>query len=206
MNQGLKRLFQQKHKVIHIFGTPGTYKTAFIVQLILNLLEKGKNEIYLIDTSGNFPYIKLKSIEELLPNLIVFQPRTMIEAVTILDDMNIDGLDEEAILFIDQIFYRISSDDTTESHLASYLLAIISSISKQISFPIVVTNEGRGYDGKIHPMKEPLTLHYFDEHLHFEKKTKRNTLNINRFSDMKFDLFDIVEIDNQGLFSNLDLY
>ncbi len=205
MNSGLKSLLQQKNKVIHIFGTPGTYKTAFVVQLILNFLKNGKTEIYLIDTSGNFPYIKLKSIQDLLPNLIVFQPKSISEELTILDEFNINGIDEGAILFIDDIFYRISSDDTTESHLVSYLLAIISAISKQVFFPIIVTNEGRGFDNKIHPLKEPLMIHYFDEHLHFEKKGKENHLTIRRYSNMDYVLFDTINIDAEGLFSTIDL-
>lgn len=204
MDNGLKRLFRQNHKVIHIFGSPGTYKTAFIIQLILNLLQKEKNEVYLIDTSGNFPYLRLKSVEKFLSNLIVFQPRSVIEAVTTLDDMNIGGIDKEAFLFIDDIFYRISSDETMESHLASYLLAIISSISKQLVFPIVVTNEGRGYENKIYPYKEPLVLKYFDEHLQFVKNSNKNQLNIKRYSDSNFEKFDTLIIDEDGLFSSLD--
>lgn len=204
MDNGLKSLFQQNHKVIHIFGSPGTYKTAFIVQLILNLLRKKKDEVYLIDTSGNFPYSKLKSIKPLLSNLIVFQPRSVIEAVEILDDMSINRMSKETILFIDDIFCRISSDESTESHLVSYLLAIISSISKQICFPTVVTNEGRGYNNKIHPFKEPLTLKFFDVHLQFVKDSKRNQLNIKRYSDSKYTLIDTLNIDENGLFSTLD--
>ncbi len=201
MNRELIPIFQAKNKVIHIFGVPGTYKTAFLVQIIWQKLKEGIEQIFLVDVSGSFPYVKLKPIESLLSKLIVFQPKTFKEEVRILDDLELRGFPENAILLIDDIFHRIKPE--IESHLESYLLAIIQLLSQQITYPIFITNEGRGFEDRIHPLRASLITRYFEEHLFFQKSTKKDYIQIMKLVDDKHQPFTELQIDPSGFFPNM---
>ncbi len=201
MNSELIPIFQAKNKVIHIFGVSGTYKTAFLVQIICQKLKEGVKQIFLVDASGNFPYVKLKPIENLLSKLIVFQPKSLKEEVLILDDLEIKGITQDTILLIDDIFHRINPEQ--ENHLESYILAIIQSLSQRLNFPIFITNEGRGFDNRIHPLRSTLMTRYFENHLFFQKSTKKNVIQIMKLvNDRQVHLTEL-QIDSSGLFPDL---
>ncbi|MHA2289630.1 MAG: hypothetical protein ACXABG_12675 [Promethearchaeota archaeon] len=201
MNSKLVPYFQVKNKVIHIFGVPGTYKTAFLVQIIWQKLKEGVEQIFLVDVSGSFPYIKLKPIENLLSKLIVFQPKSLKEELLILDDLEIKGISGNTILLIDDIFHRINPEK--ENHLESYLLAIIQSLSQRLNFPIFLTNEGRGFDDRIHPLRSTLMKRYFEEHLFFQKSTEKNIIQIMKLVDDGLERITELQVDSSGLFPDL---
>ena len=200
MNPSLDSLFQEKNKVIHIFGTPGTYKTTFLVHLIWNKLKQGVKQIYLVDVSGNFPYIKLEPIKDLLPKLIVFQPRSLREEVSILDDLEIKGVNNQIILLIHDIFHRINPEKKKDNHLMSYLIAMVHSLSKKIDFPVVLTNEGRSFENAIKPFKETIMLRYLDEHLLFEKPKNQDKICISRLVDSRYEFLTELPLTPSGLF------
>jgi hypothetical protein len=201
MKISLDSLFQEKNKVIHIFGTPGTYKTSFLVQLIRKKLQQGIKQIYLIDVSGNFPYTKLESVKELLSRLIVFQPKSLRETVDILDSLEVKGIEEDTVLLIHEIFHRMKSEAENDRHLISYLVAIICSISKSIDFPIFLTNEGRAFENAIHPLQETIMFRYLEIHLLFEKLKNKDKILISRFSSSRYEYFTEVPITANGLSS-----
>ena len=66
MENPLLTLLQKKNVAAQLYGLPGTYKTTVLLQIIYKRLKEGKNSIYLIDTSDNFPIIRLKPIKHLL--------------------------------------------------------------------------------------------------------------------------------------------
>ncbi len=201
MNSELNPFFQAKNKVIHIFGLPGTYKTAFLVQIIWQKLKEGVDQIFLVDASGNFPYVKLKPIEDLLSNLIVFQPKSLKDELLIIDDLEIQGITDNTILLIDDIFHRINPDE--ENHLESYLLAIIQKLSQKISFPIFLTNQGRGFENRIHPLRATLMTRYFEEHLYFQKTAKSSVLQIMKLVNDTHEFLTELHIDPSGLFPDM---
>ena len=202
MITGLDTLFQKKNSVIHIFGTPGTYKTTFLVQLIYNKLKQGVEQIYLIDVSGNFPFVKLETIKDLLSRLIVFQPRSLKEEVGILDDLDIKGLNRRTILLIHDIFHRVNPEEKKDSHLSSYLIALVHSLSKKIDYPIVLTNEGRVFAKSIQPFQETIMFRYLDEHLLFEQLKTQNKIRISRLEDSKYVFLTELGLNSNGLFIN----
>ena len=201
MKSELNPIFQANNKVIHIFGLPGTYKTAFLVQIIWQKLKEGVNQIFLVDASGNFPYVKLKPIQELLSNLIVFQPKSLKEELLILDDLEIKGISDQTILLIDDIFHRINPEE--ENHLESYLLAIIQALSQRVTFPIFITNQGRGFENRIHPLRGTLMTKYFDEHLFFQKSTRKNIVQIMKLMNDRHSFVTELQVDSSGLFPDL---
>ncbi len=201
MNIKLNPIFRSQNDVIHIFGQPGTYKTAFLVQIIWQKLEEGVEQIFLVDVSGSFPYVKLRPIEKLLTKLIVFQPKSLREEVTILDDLELKGISESSILLIDDIFHRIKPEE--ENHLESYLLAVIQSLSQQIKFPIFITNEGRGFDDRIQPLRSTLMRHYFKEHLFFQKSMKKDVIQIHRMVNEDYRYLTELSVDESGLFPEI---
>ncbi len=202
LNEPFNSLFQEKNKVVHIFGTSGTYKTAFLVQIIMNKLEKGINQIYLIDVGGNFPYIKFEPMQEVLSNLIVFQPKSLQEELFILDDLELNKVGKDTIILIDDILRRVNPDTKEDNHFESYILAQIASISRTIDFPIFLTNEGRVYDDNVYPFRQALTEYYFDEHLLFENLPKQNKICIKKRSNNNYTLFTELNIE-EGLISGL---
>jgi hypothetical protein len=203
MNEPFNSLFQKKNKVVHIFGTPGTYKTAFLVQIIMQKLQEGANEIYLVDVGGNFPYIKFEPIKDLLENLIVFQPKSLQEELIILDNLEINKVGSDTIILIDDIFRRVNPDMKEEKQIESYLVAIIASISRLVDFPIFLTNEGRAYDNSIYPFRQQLAEFYFDEHLLFEKLPRQDKILIKKRSDKKYTTFTELKIEKSGLITGL---
>jgi hypothetical protein len=201
LNIELNPIFQSQNNVVHIFGQPGTYKTAFLVQIIWKKLKEGIKQIFLVDVSGNFPYVKLKPIEPLLTKLIVFQPKSLREEVTILDDLELKGISEETILLIDDIFHRIIPEE--ESHLESYLLAVIQLLTHQIEFPIFITNEGRGFNDRIQPLRSTLMKKYFKEHLFFQKSVKKDVVQIFKMVDEDYQQLTELSVDKSGLFPEM---
>lgn len=203
MNEPFNSLFHERNKVAHIFGTPGTYKTAFLVQIIMQKLQEGLNQIYLVDVGGNFPYLKLEPIKDLLSNLIVFQPKSLQEELITLDDLELNKVGKDTIILIDDVFRRVNPDTKEDNHIESYILALIASISRTVEFPIFITNEGRSYDNNIHPFREKLTEYYFDEHLLFEKIPRKERIRIKKRTDKKYTLFTELNIEKSGLISGL---
>ena len=201
MKSELNPIFQANNKVIHIFGLPGTYKTAFLVQIIWQKLKEGVNQIFLVDASGNFPYVKLKPIQDLLSNLIVFQPKSLKEELLILDDLEIKGISDQTILLIDDIFHRIIPDEVIL--LESYLLAIIQALSQRVTFPIFITNQGRGFENRINPLRGTLMTKYFDEHLFFQKSTRKNIVQIMKLMNDRHSFVTELQVDSSGLFPDL---
>jgi hypothetical protein len=186
MTKPLNALFKEKNVVMHLYGLPGTYKTTFLAQIIQKKLEEGCEHVYLIDTGGNFPIIRLKSIKHLLQKMIVFHPLSLEEEVKLVDDLNIKILDKDSILLIDDIFRHTNLEDKSNIHLNSYILAQISSISKIIEFPVVLTNQARSFENKIRPFLHSLTSYYLDWHFLFEKSEKSNTIAVSLFKKDKY--------------------
>ncbi|MHA1227607.1 MAG: AAA family ATPase [Candidatus Hodarchaeales archaeon] len=203
MKDPLRDLFLSKNKTIQLYGQPGSLKTTFLLHIIENMLQLKNKSIYLIDPTGNFPFIRLKAIKHLLNKLVVFQPKNIKELALLLDDLEIQLLDKDSILLIDDIFRHVRTDDNKNSHLNSYILAIIKSISKIIEFPVVITNQVRAYDNLIHPFLKDLTLYYIDWHFLFENNTKKNTLSVSFFKQGKFVICKEYLIASDGFISNL---
>ncbi len=203
LNETFNSLFQERNKVVHIFGTPGTFKTAFLVEIIIHMLEKSKNQIYLLDVGGNFPYTKLEPVKNLLTNLIVFQPKTLQEELITLDDLEVNKVDKDTIILIDDVFRRVNPDIKDDNHYESYILAQIASISYTVDFPIFLTNEGRVYDDNVYPLRQSLTEYYFDEHLLFENVPKQNKIRIKKRTNNSYTLFTELQIAKSGLISGL---
>ena len=203
LNVAFNSLFQERNKVVHIFGTPGTFKTAFLVEIIMHKLKMGMNQIYLIDVGGNFPYIKLESMKDLLTNLIVFQPKTLQEELITLDDLEVNKVDKETIVLIDDVFRRVNPDIEEDNHYESYILAQIASISYMVDFPIFLTNEGRVYDNNVYPFRQSLTEYYFDDHLLFENVPKQDKIRIRKRKNKIYTSFTELQIAKSGLISGL---
>ncbi len=182
----LNSLFKEKNVVMHLYGLPGTYKTTFLAQIIQKKLEEGCEYVYLIDNSGDFPIIRLKSIKHLLHKMIVFHPRSLEEEAKLLDDLHIKILDQDSVLLIDDIFRHTNLEDKTSIHLNSYLLAQIVTISRTIEFPVVITNQARSYENQVRPFLHNLTFYYFDWHFFFEKSEKSNTIEVSLFKKDKY--------------------
>lgn len=202
MKKPLNALFELNHQVLHLYGLPGTYKTTFLTQIIQRKLEEECEHVYLIDTSGNFPIVRLKPIKHLLKKMIVFHPKSLEEEVILLDDLSIKILDKNSILFIDDIFRHINLEDNSNNHLNSYILAQIASISQIIEFPVVVTNQARSYDKQIRPFLRNLTLFYWDWHFFFEKSKESNTITVNLFKKEKYISHANYTISKQGFLAD----
>lgn len=169
MKNPLHSLLNKQHIAVQLYGLPGTYKTTFLVQTIRKKLEEGCNHIYLVDTSGNFPIVRLKSIKHLLQNLLVFQPKTLEEEALLLDDLNLQLLSQDSILLIDDVFRHTNLLNQNNLHLNSYILALIKTISRTLNFPVILTNQARSFNDSIRPFLQSLTLQYLDLHFLFEK-------------------------------------
>ncbi|NHJ02161.1 MAG: hypothetical protein EAX86_08475 [Candidatus Heimdallarchaeota archaeon] len=194
----LSSLLQSNHQVIQFFGLPGTYKTTLMVQIIKDVLLKNTKQIYLIDTSGNFPIIRLKSLKDLLRNLIVFHPRSLEEEVLLLDDISFQLSKPEIVLLVDDVFFHTISQNRENDHLNSYILAQLQNISKTLDFPIILTNQARMFEDGIHPYLQRLTLQYLNWHLHFEKGIKRNLITITIYRGTEFISTRNYSIENTG--------
>ncbi len=181
MKKPLNALFELNHQVMHLYGLPGTYKTTFLAQIIQRKLEEECEHVYLIDTNGNFPIVRLKPIKHLLKKMMVFHPKSLEEEVRLLDDLSIKTLDKNSVLLIDDIFRHVNLEKNSNNHLNSYILAQVASISQIIKYPVVVTNQARSYDNNIRPFLQNLTLFYWDWHMFFEKSKENNSITISLF-------------------------
>lgn len=198
MDFSLSGLLQNSNQAIQLFGLPGTYKTTFMVQIIKEILLNGNHQIYLIDTSGNFPIVRLKSVKELLHNIIVFQPKSLEEVALLIDDLSFQLTSSpETSLFIDDIFSHTFTQNRETHHLNSYILAQIRRIATCINFPIFITNQARKFDDEIRPYLQRLTLEYLEWHVHFEK-SKDSLIKITIYNGTEFISTREYNIDSTG--------
>lgn len=205
MNNPLSLLLSQKNVSVQIYGLPGTFKTTFLLQVIhTKLKEADDRKIFLIDTTGNFPLVRLKSVKSLLKNLVIFHPKTLKETALLLDDFNIQYLSKDSILFIDDIFRHVNLEDKKYNHLNSYILAVIKAISKEINFPVILTNQARSFDNLIHPFLQNLTVQYLDWHYLFEKSLNKKEILVSRFKKGEFIDQKEYTLNNQGYFLDID--
>jgi len=198
MKDPLTEIFTWKNIVAHFYGQPGSFKTTFLIQLIQVKLKNRNSKIYLIDPTGEFPIIRFQPIKHLLKNLVIFQPKTIQEEALLLDDLQVKILEEESILFIDDVFRHSNLNRKEEIHLNSYIAGLISSISKTLAFPVIVTNQARFFNNYFQPFLQNLTLYYFHWHFLFEKGIKPNTLNISLFSKEKFVIQYEYSLNSEG--------
>lgn len=203
MNKPLNTLFNEKNLAMHLYGLPGTYKTTFLAQIIQKKLEEGCELIYLIDTEGNFPIIRLKSIKHLLKKMIVFHPASLEEEVRLLDDLSIKILDRHSVLLIDDIFRHTSLEDKSNFYLNSYILAQVKTISKVIDFPVVLTNQARSFSNRIRPFLQNLTSYYLDWHFLFEKEDKSNSIGVSLFKKDNYICHASYKVNSLGFFTDL---
>ncbi|MFX0173258.1 MAG: hypothetical protein ACFE9L_15285 [Candidatus Hodarchaeota archaeon] len=205
MNNPLLSLLQNHNISAQLYGLPGTYKTTFLLQIIQLKLKEGFNrKIFLIDTSGNFPIVRLKSIKDQLRNLVIFQPKTLKEIGLLLDDLTIKLLSKDSILLIDDVFRHTNLEKKETIHLNSYIMALVKTISNEIDFPVILTNQARSYDNEIHPFLQNLTLHYLDWHFLFEK-IQKTQIRVSFFKNDKYINQSEYRIDSAGFFTNMDL-
>ena len=121
----------------------------------------------------------------------------------LVDDLDINKATKDTIILIDDVFNRVNPENKEKSHIESYILALIKSLSNTVQFPILLTNEGRAYDNSIHPFRESLTEYYFDYHLLFEKSHKPNKVLVKRFDGGNYFYFTELIIDQTGLITEL---
>lgn len=203
MEAPLFSLLQKQNIAVQLYGLPGTYKTTFLIQIIRKKLEEGCNPIYLIDTSGNFPIVRLKSIKHLLKNMIVFQPKTLKEEALLFDDLNIQLHSQDSILFIDDVFRHTNLKNEDSIHLNSYILAQIKNISRRVNFPVILTNQARSFDNTVRPFLQSLTLQYLDWHFLFEKSQDPNRILVTFFDHDRYILQREHGINSSGFLTNL---
>ena len=202
MMNPLHSLLNKSNIAVQLYGLPGTYKSTFLTQLIQKKLEEGCNHIYLIDNTGSFPIIRLKSIKHLLHNLIVFQPKSLEEEALLLDDLNIQHLTQDSILLIDDVFRHTNLKNQNTVHLNSYILALIKTISKIIDFPVILTNQARSFDNSIRPFLQRLTLQYLDWHFFFEKSQDPYKIKISFFDHDHYVLQREYGINSSGFLTD----
>lgn len=198
MKDPLSEIFTWKNIVVQFYGQPGTFKTTFLIQIMQTKLLKGNNKIYLIDLTGRFPIIRFQPIKHLLKNVVIFQPKTLQEEALLLDDLQLQILEERSILFIDDVFRHSNLNRKEETHLNSYIASLICSISKTLSFPVIITNQARFYKDYFRPFLQNLTLYYFHWHFLFEKGIKPKILNISLFNKDKFVIQHEYALDSKG--------
>ncbi|MFW9905627.1 MAG: hypothetical protein ACFFFH_14940 [Candidatus Thorarchaeota archaeon] len=203
MENPLLTLLQKKNLTAQLYGLPGTYKTTVLLQVIYKRLKEGKNSIYLIDTSDNFPIIRLKPIKHLLQNIIVFRPKTIEEEALLLDDLSIQLLSKESILLIDDVFRHTNLENNANFHLNSYILAQIKTISRRVDFPVILTNQARSYDNNIHPFLQNITLQYLDWHFLFEKTQVSDRIRVTFFDQDHYVSQREHTISSAGFINNI---
>lgn len=203
MKSPLFSLLRKQNVAVQLYGLPGTYKTTFLVQIIRKKLEEGCKHLYLIDTSGNFPIVRLESIKHLLHHLIVFQPKTLEEEAFLLDDLSIQLFSQDAILLIDDIFRHTSFEDKDIFHLNSYILALIKALSRFLTFPVILTNQARSYEDVVRPFLQHLTLQYLDCHFFFEKQQDPFRILISFFKKERFIVQREYEVNSSGFLIDL---
>ncbi|MHA2243761.1 MAG: hypothetical protein ACXADY_02210 [Candidatus Hodarchaeales archaeon] len=181
MKNPLLSLLQEQNIAVQLYGLPGTYKTTFLLQIIHKKLKEGQIPIYLIDTSNNFPIVRLKPIKHLLQDIIVFRPKTIEEEVILLDDLSMQLISQDSILLIDDVFRHTNLQNRANFHLNSYILAQIKAISKNVNFPVILTNQARSFDNNIRPFLQSLTLQYLDWHFLFEKMQDPSLIRVTFF-------------------------
>jgi hypothetical protein len=186
MENPLLTLLQKKNVAAQLYGLPGTYKTTVLLQVIHKRLKEGYNSIYLIDTSDNFPIVRLRPIKHLLNKIIVFRPKTVEEEALLLDDLSIQLLSKDSILLIDDVFRHTDLENENNFHLNSYILAQIKTISRKVDFPVIFTNQARSFDNNIHPFLQNLTLQYIDWHFLFEKTEVSNQIRVTFFDQDRY--------------------
>ncbi|MHA2203458.1 MAG: hypothetical protein ACW991_07195 [Candidatus Hodarchaeales archaeon] len=184
MENPLLSLLQKQNIVAHLYGLPGTYKTTFLLQIIHKRLMRGDNSIYLINTSDNFPIVRLKPIKHLLQNIIVFRPKTIEEEALLLDDLSIQLISQDSTLLIDDVFRHTNLESNL--HLNSYILAQIKAISRKVNFPVILTNQARSFDNNVRPFLQSLTLQYLDWHFLFEKTLDPNRIRVTFFDQDRY--------------------
>ncbi len=204
MEKPILSLLKQHNRAVHFFGLPGTYKTTLLLQIIREKLKNEVKTIYLIDTSGNFPLVRLKTLKDYLHNLVIFQPKILEETALILDDLDIQLLDKDSILFFHDIFRHVNLKEKTNIHLNSYILALIGKITQKIDFPIIFTNQARFFNNKVHPFLESLILHYIDLHILFEKTDDRRKIRLTLFEDNQIISQHEYAIDLKGFLIDWD--
>ena len=204
MKNPIKSLIQEQNKAIQFFGLPGTYKTTLLLQIIQKILTDKEQPIILIDTDGNFPIVRLSKFKDHLNNLIVFQPKSLKETALILDDLDIQLLTKNSVLFIDDLFRHTDFEDKKNHHLNSYLLALIKKISQRVSFPVIITNQARSFNKEIRPFLQNLTLQYLNLHLLFEKTKEKNRIRISLFEHTQLLSQHVYNIDSNGFLKDWD--
>ncbi len=203
MENPLLSLLQKKNIAAQFYGLPGTYKTTVLLQIIDKWLKEGRNSIYLIDTSDNFPIVRLKPIKHLLRKIIVFRPKTVEEEALLLDDLSFQLLSQDSLLLIDDVFRHTNLENKANFHLNSYILAQIKTLSRKVDFPVILTNQARSYDNNIHPFLQSLTLQYLDWHFLFEKTQVSNRIRITFFDQNRYISQKEYKISESGFLSDI---
>ena len=112
-------------------------------------------------------------------------------------------MNEFTILLIDDVFRHVNLENRDFLHLNSYILALIKSISKTLDFPILITNQGRGYEKKIYPFLQSLTIQYLDWHFLFEKSLNPRKILITFFDHSQYISQREYSLDSSGSFVDL---
>lgn len=129
--------------ITNVFGSSGSGKTNFCVQLAAQVAEKGGKVVYIDSEKGFSPerFVQI-SDEESLANVQLLEPLDFEEqekAVERLSEM------EPELVVVDSLvsLYRLERDDEPEeaNQRLSDLLSKLSRIARERSIPVLVTNQ-----------------------------------------------------------------
>ena len=149
----------EKDVISMIAGPPGSGKTNFCVLVACSQARKG-NRVLFIDTEGGFSTDRIKQVvgkeklENVLKNILIFQPTNFDEQVRIFD--NIEGKiknEDIQLIIVDgmAMLYRLemggasmnkdSSKVQDINRQVSKQMKVLAEISRKEKIPVVLTNQ-----------------------------------------------------------------
>ncbi len=140
----------ERKTITQIYGPPGVGKTNICIISAINFIKKGFKVVY-IDTEGGLSIERIKQIsgndiENILDNLIIYEPESFEEQSAILEKLFF--IDNLGLVVVDGIssLYRLELSDNVNENtklnriLGKQILTLLN-IAKKKNVAILITNQ-----------------------------------------------------------------
>ena len=149
LNEILKGNIERK-TITQIYGPPGVGKTNIGIISAINFIKKGFKVVY-VDTEGGLSIERIKQIsgndiENILDNLIIYEPESFEEQSAILEKLLF--IDNLGLVVVDGIssLYRLELSDNVNENtrlnriLGKQILTLLN-IAKKKNVAVLITNQ-----------------------------------------------------------------
>ncbi|MBA2862769.1 DNA repair and recombination protein RadB [Methanococcus maripaludis] len=184
----------EKKTITQIYGPPGVGKTNICILSMLNAIENGKSVVY-IDTEGSLSIERIKQLsgkncEELLKNIIIYEPSTFEEQSEALEKIFL--LENIGLIIIDGIvsLYRLElcdniNENTKLNRMLGKQISNLLKVARKKNSGILITNQVKDSANGIEPAGGRLLEYWSKSIIKLEKAESVRKLTLEKHRHAK---------------------